>query len=208
MSVMITIIDIGMGNLGSIVNMLEKIKVKAVISSYENDIFKAEKLILPGVGSFDNAMKNLNDMHLISILNSRVNEDKIPILGICLGIQLFTRQSEEGVLPGLGWIDATTVKFKFNGENAKLKVPHMGWNTVNLKRDNSLYCGLLNEPRFYFVHSYHIICNNTQDILSTTHYGYDFVSSIQSGNIYGTQFHPEKSHKFGMKVLQNFAEIG
>jgi glutamine amidotransferase len=205
---MITIIDIGMGNLGSIVNMLEKIKVKAVISSDENDIFKAEKLILPGVGSFDNAMKNLNDMHLISILNSRVNEDKIPILGICLGIQLFTKRSEEGVLPGLGWIDATTVKFNFSVENVQLKVPHMGWNTVNPKHDSSLFCGLLNESRFYFVHSYHIICNNTQDILSTTHYGYDFVSSIQSGNIYGTQFHPEKSHKFGMKVLQNFAETG
>jgi len=208
LSVMITIIDIGMGNLGSIANMLEKIKVKAVISSDENDIFKAEKLILPGVGSFDNAMKNLNDMHLISILNLRVNEDKIPILGICLGIQLFTKRSEEGVLPGLGWIDATTVKFNFSGENAQLKVPHMGWNTVNPKHDNSLFYGLRNESRFYFVHSYHIICNNTQDILSTTHYGYDFVSSIQSGNIYGTQFHPEKSHKFGMKVLQNFVETG
>ena len=205
---MIAIVNIGMGNLGSILNMLEKIKVKSIISSDVNDILKAEKIILPGVGSFDNAMKNLTDMNLVPLLNERVLKDKIPILGICLGIQLFTRQSEEGILPGLGWIDAATARFRFDGENAKLKVPHMGWNTVKPKHDSSLFSGLLQEPRFYFVHSYHIVCNNDQDVLATTHYGYDFVSSIESGNIYGTQFHPEKSHRFGMKVLKNFAEIG
>lgn len=199
------IIDIGTGNLGSIRNMLKKINKKAIIASKTEDILSAEKIILPGVGSFDSAMKKIQVLHLRPILESQVLKNKVPILGICLGIQMLTKGSEEGILPGLGWIDAKTVRFKFN--DPTLKIPHMGWNSAQPLRDDSLFFNMYPDARFYFVHSYHIECINEADILSITHHGYDFVSSVQKGNIYGTQFHPEKSHKFGMKIFQNFAEL-
>lgn len=203
---MIVIIDYGMGNLGSVLNMVRKIGADAIISSKISDIEKADKLILPGIGSFDNGMKNLDKLGFIPILNKKVLEDKTPILGICLGIQLFTKKSEEGKLPGLGWIDAETIKFKFEKKNNNLKIPHMGWNTVDVKKKLSIFKDTYEDERFYFVHSYHLVCNNKKDILSTTHHGYDFVSSIKKDNIIGTQFHPEKSHKYGLKILQNFIE--
>jgi glutamine amidotransferase len=202
---MITIIDIGMGNLQSISNMLARLKVKSMISCNIGDIEKAEKLILPGVGSFDNAMNSLNKNNLIPVLSKRVITDRIPILGICLGIQLFSKKSEEGNLPGLGWIDAETVRFQFNAKQ-NMKIPHMGWNTVIVKDKESLFKGMNGEIRFYFVHSYYLKCNNEEDILSLTPYGFDFISAIHRDNIYGTQFHPEKSHKFGMQLLNNFVE--
>ena len=202
---MITIIDIGMGNLGSISNMLTRLKVKSVISHNPGDIESAEKLILPGVGSFDNAMNSLKNNNLIPALFKRVMTEKVPILGICLGIQLFSRKSEEGNLPGLGWIDAETVRFNFN-ENHYMKIPHMGWNSVTVKDSESLFQGMNGEIRFYFVHSYYLKCYDESDILSTTSYGFEFVSSIRRDNIYGTQFHPEKSNKFGMQLFQNFVE--
>lgn len=201
---MITIIDYGMGNLGSIVNMVNRIGGSSEITSDISKIALAEKIILPGVGSFDKAMENLKKMDLIKILNKKVINDKVPVLGICLGMQLLTKSSEEGILPGLGWIDGKVLKFQI-GEN--LKVPHMGWNHLNIQKKNQLLKNLHSESRFYFVHSYFFSCNNHDDILSTTEYGKEFTSSVNKDNIFGVQFHPEKSHKFGMQLLENFIEI-
>ena len=202
---MITIINYGMGNLGSIQNMFKRIKVESEITGDIEKIASAKKILLPGVGAFDAAMQKIESAGLVDVLNKKVLVEKIPTLGICLGMQLLTRSSEEGKLPGLKWIDAETIKFSFN--NHSLKIPHMGWNTVNIKKESRFINDLPDEPRFYFVHSYYVHCNNTADVLTTTHYGIDFHSIIQHENIYGAQFHPEKSHKFGMKILENFARI-
>jgi len=203
---MITIVDYGMGNLGSVRNMLKKIGISSQISSEAEKIAEATKLILPGVGAFDNAMQNLGNLGLIPVLKRKVIEEKTPFLGICLGMQLLTKRSEEGSLSGLGWIDAETVRFRFSG-GENLKIPHMGWNTIAVRKESPLYDGLLEEPRFYFVHSYYVACNNPSDVLTTTDYGIDFCSSLACGNVFGVQFHPEKSHKFGMRLLKNFAEL-
>ena len=202
---MIVIIDYKMGNLGSILNMLKKVGTPGIISSDPDTIRQADKLILPGVGAFDNGMKNLNELGLIPVLAGKVLQERTPILGICLGMQLMTKSSDEGKLPGLGWIDAATVRFR-HAPSTPLKVPHMGWNTVNVRKDSPLFADMFPEPRFYFVHSYHAECRDAADVLTTTHYGYDFVSAFQRGNIMGVQYHPEKSHKFGMQLLRNFAE--
>jgi glutamine amidotransferase len=203
---MIVIIDYGMGNLGSILNMLKKIGARAVISSEIQVIATADKLILPGVGAFDNGMRNLNERGFIEVLVRKVRTARTPILGICLGMQLFSKRSEEGSLEGLGWIDADTERFRFDGPIAGLKIPHMGWNTVQVVKESPLLNAMYEEPRFYFIHSYHVVCRNQTDVLTKTNYGIDFVSSVARENIIGVQFHPEKSHKFGMKLLQNFAE--
>lgn len=196
-----------MGNLGSLFNMLKKIGIPAVISSDISAIGKAEKLILPGVGAFDNGIRNLNKLGLIPILNDKVIKEQTPILGVCLGMQLLTKKSEEGKLDGLGWIEAKTVKFRFDKGQDNLKIPHMGWNTVIPKREDPFFNDMDENTRFYFVHSYHVVSEREENILSTTNYGYDFVSSIKKDNIIGVQFHPEKSHKYGMKLLKNFAEL-
>lgn len=204
---MIAIIDYGVGNLGSIANMLKKVGVKSVITSNSKAIADAEKLILPGVGAFDNGMQNLRACGLADLLDQQVLEARKPILGLCLGMQLFTLKSEEGVEPGLGWLEAATVRFSFNGAtSSSLKVPHMGWNYIQPKRSDPLLADLPNESRFYFVHSYHLVCSNTDDVLASTNYGYNFPAMVNRGNIYGAQFHPEKSHKYGMTLLKNFAE--
>lgn len=203
---MIVVIDYGMGNLGSIMNMFKKIGAEAVLTSDPAEIEKAAKIVLPGVGAFDAGMKKLEDLGLIPVLNHKVIEDKTPTIGVCLGMQLLTNSSEEGNLPGLGWIDAKTVKFSFNAEKSiKNKIPHMGWNTVEIKKQHAIFENMYPEPRFYFVHSYHVRCNDRENILTETFHGYSFTSSITQGNITGVQFHPEKSHKFGMKLLNNFA---
>ncbi len=202
---MITIIDYGAGNIGSIQNMIRKIGGQAIVSSKEEDIYNAEKLILPGVGSFDYGMRQLNNSGLIESLNKKVLVDKTPILGICLGVQLFTKGSEEGDLEGLSWFDAETIKFNIPSER-KLKVPHMGWNEVVLKKESKLFTDMYDDPRFYFVHTYHLKSNSPEDVLTETTYGYNFVSALEKENIVGVQFHPEKSHKFGMKILSNFIQ--
>jgi glutamine amidotransferase len=205
---MIVIIDYGMGNLGSIQNMLKKIGAQAVISSDIQAVERADKLILPGVGAFDTGMKQLEELGLIDVLNDKVLNRKTPTLGVCLGMQLLMQGSEEGVRPGLGWIDGETIRFRFDPKQTNLKIPHMGWNTVTIIRDGTLFKGLnQEEARFYFVHSYHVVCNREEDILARSFYGYDFASAVQRGNIMGTQFHPEKSHKFGMKIYENFVEL-
>jgi glutamine amidotransferase len=211
---MITIVDYGVGNLGSIINMLKKVGAKAQASSDPDVLRQAEKLILPGVGAFDAGMKKLDETGLVPVLNELVLERKVPVIGLCLGMQLMTKRSEEGKEAGLGWIDAQTVRFKFGAENAHLKVPHMGWNTLDICRQHPLVAdpstgsghSLGPESRFYFVHSYHIVCADETDVVANTDYGYPFAAIIAKGNILGAQFHPEKSHKYGMKLLKNFAE--
>lgn len=203
---MIVIVDYGVGNLGSIKNMFKKIGVKAEPSSDPAVLRDAEKLILPGVGAFDVGMRQLRERGLIGLLNELVLEKKVPVLGHCLGLQLMTKRSAEGVESGLGWIDAECVRFKFEVDQAHLKVPHMGWNVLDICRPHPLVADLGSEARFYFVHTYHIVCANESDVVAYTDYGYDFASVIQRGNIVGAQFHPEKSHKFGMQFLRNFAE--
>ena len=202
---MIIIIDYGMGNLGSIANMLHKIGMPGVVSGDPEIIAKADKLVLPGVGAFDAGMSNLESRGLVSILNKQVLECHVPILGICLGMQLFSKISEEGILPGLGWVNAETVRFRFDADHKNLKIPHMGWNTVNICKDSILFDNIKMPSRFYFVHSYHVVCEDQADILTKTVHGYDFVSSLVHANITSVQFHPEKSHKFGMGFLKNWA---
>lgn len=203
---MIVVVDYGVGNLGSIVNMFKKVGVRALASSDPALIESAEKLILPGVGAFDAAMRKLNETGLVPLLNDLVNERKIPVLGLCVGLQLMTKGSEEGQLAGLGWFDAETIRFKFEGENAHLKIPHMGWNTVQVRRQHPLVSDWDDESRFYFVHSYHVVAKELDAVLAETDYGVSIHSLLGRGNIMGAQFHPEKSHKYGMRLLKNFAE--
>jgi len=200
----IVIVNFEMGNLGSIANIIKKIGTMAQITSNTSIISKADKLILPGVGAFDHGMQNLLKGGLINILNELVLIQKKPILGICLGMQLMTKRSDEGVLPGLCWIDAETVRFKFYDVQGKPKIPHMGWNTLNICKNKELFDGIEKEPRFYFVHSYHVACKNEHDILAKSFHGYEFVSSFKHDNITGVQFHPEKSHKYGLRFLRNW----
>jgi imidazole glycerol-phosphate synthase subunit HisH len=202
---MITIINYGMGNLGSVLNMFKRIGVSAKISDNIKEIEQAEKLLLPGVGAFDAAMDLINKSGLLPVLNYKATEEKIPTLGICLGMQLLTNGSDEGILEGLKWIDADTKKFEFADNN--MKVPHMGWNFIQPQNSSSLMNELDNNSKFYFVHSYYVQCKNETDVLANTQYGSAFHSIIQNENIYGAQFHPEKSHKYGMQLLTNFSKI-
>ena len=185
--------------------MLAYLGIESRISADHSDIAYADRLILPGVGHFQHGMEQLEQLGLVDVLNKEVLENKKPILGICLGMQLLTKYSEEGNLAGLGFIDAQTKKFEL--PDATLKVPHMGWNTVEFKKDSPMNKAISFNPRYYFVHSYFVDCANQDDILCTTQYGHEFVSGFQHQNIFGLQFHPEKSHKFGMELLTNFSKI-
>jgi glutamine amidotransferase len=204
---MIVIVDYGMGNLGSIFNMLKKVGAKVAISSNADDIQQAEKLILPGVGAFDTGMLRLQELNLIDVLHDTVIIRKTPTLGVCLGMQLLLNRSKEGKQPGLGWIEGESVRFHFDSNQTNLKVPHMGWNTVAIQQESALFKGLEQEARYYFVHSYHVVCDRMEDRLAMTDYGYSFVSAVQRENILGVQFHPEKSHKFGMQLYKNFVAL-
>jgi len=199
---MIVIVDYNCGNLGSVQNMIRKLGFKSVMSSDPEIIRSAEKLILPGVGSFDTGMKQLNSLNLIEILNQKVMTEKVPVLGICLGMQLMTKASEEGVLTGLSWVDAEVLKFSLIEHG--LKVPHMGWNFVNVMKETKLTSDMFDVNRFYFVHSFYVRVSNRDEILFETNYGNVFTSGFEKENILGVQFHPEKSHKFGLKLLSNF----
>lgn len=203
---MTAIINYGLGNLTSILNMHEYLGIEAMITDNKEDIKNASRLILPGVGHFKKGMENLYSSGLKDVLDKLVLVQEKPVLGICLGAQLMTKHSDEGDVEGLGWIDATTVAFdqeKLDG----LKVPHMGWADIIIKDDNPLWKDMKAEPRFYHVHSYHFDFTEPNEISATSEYGYEFVSAFHKNNIYGTQFHPEKSHRFGMKVLENFSGI-
>ena len=203
---MIAIINYGLGNLSSIQNMCKRLGIDAKVTNDESEIRNASKLILPGVGHFKRGMENLNGSGLRPLLDELVLNQKKPILGICLGAQLMTKHSEEGDIDGLGWVDAVTVRFdqaKING----LKVPHMGWTDIKTINQNPLWSNLPTDPRFYFVHTYHFKFDKKEEISAVSNYSYEFACAFHKDNIYGTQFHPEKSHKFGMKVLENFNKL-
>lgn len=203
---MIVIIDYGIGNLASVFNMFKKIGVKdVIISNSHNDIERASKLLLPGVGAFDAGMHNLESSGLLEILNKKALIDKVPFLGICLGMQLLTRSSEEGIKKGLGWIDAETLKFNFNPDLG-FRIPHMGWDYINVIKKN-LLVSENEKSRYYFVHSYYVKCDSPDQSIATCNYGKDFTCMVNKDNIFGAQFHPEKSLRFGMKLLDNFAKI-
>ena len=204
---MIVIVDYGVGNLGSIINMLKKAGAKAIASSDPDVLQQAEKLILPGVGAFDAGMNKLHECGLVPLLNLLALEKKVPFLGLCLGLQLMTRKSEEGQTRGLGWLDAETLRFKFDASQSHLKVPHMGWNTIEIRQSHRLFKDLDPEARFYFVHSFYVQSHDPEVVLAETDYGGCFHSIFAKDNIMGFQFHPEKSHKYGMRLLKNFAEM-
>jgi len=202
----IIIIDYGMGNLRSVQKKIQRVGSEAEITADIDTIVQANKLILPGVGHFSNGVKKLKEKGIWNVLNKKVLVQRTPVLGICLGMQLMATRSEEGDDEGLGWFDADIIKFIVE-DQLKYKVPHMGWNNAAVNKESVLFQGIAEDSMFYFVHSYHIKCNDEQDILTTTEYEYPFTSSIQKGNIFGTQFHPEKSHDSGEIVLRNFINI-
>jgi glutamine amidotransferase len=202
---MITIVDYGVGNLASIQNMLKKGGVSAVISSRREDIVKSAKLILPGMGHFDNCMQRFNQSQLRTLIEKKVLEEKVPVLGICVGLQMFMESSEEGKEQGLGWIKGPTIRFRSEKMEPGQKIPNMGWLEIKSKKDSRLLSNL-NDARFYFAHSYHVVPDNANDALLEAHYGYNFATAVERENIIGVQFHPEKSHRFGMQLLKNFIE--
>ncbi len=204
---MIVIIDYGIGNLQSVQRSFQRIGAAAMISSKHEDLMSAERIVLPGVGSFAEGMDHLKRFGLLPVLNQKVLEQGTPFLGICLGFQMLTKGSEEGDTEGLGWIDAETKHFHFDGPGSQYRVPHMGWNDLSAKRENPLLNGLSDASCFYFAHSYYVTCDDQSAILATTQYGREFVTVIQKGNIFGTQFHPEKSQANGLAVLRNFVEF-
>lgn len=198
------IIDYGLGNLGSIYNMLDVIGEDPIITDNPKKLHECDRLILPGVGAFDAGMKNLEEKDLSNCLKKEVSEGK-SILGICLGMQLLGRKSEEGSSLGLGFIPFDTVKFSFD-KTLKLKIPHMGWDIVTFTQENKLLSEIDGRQRYYFVHSYHAKCDSERNVLMRCEYGYEFAASVVNENVYGVQFHPEKSHDFGMRLLKNFVE--
>jgi glutamine amidotransferase len=204
---MICIVDYKIGNTRSIQNMVYRAGFDAIISNRYEDIKNANRLILPGVGHFEKAMEMLDQYDLLELLNQVVLLDKKPVLGICLGMQLMTQHSEEGNCKGLGWIDATTMKFNPD-DTFDVKVPHMGWNTVEFVKSDNLLKDMPKPSRFYFVHSYYVNCNHETDVFSHTHHGIKFASAFRKNNIIGVQFHPEKSHKYGLSFLRNFCAYG
>ncbi|WP_367606914.1 imidazole glycerol phosphate synthase subunit HisH [Legionella sp. W05-934-2] len=203
---MIVVVDYKMGNIGSIVNMFKKLGEDVTVSDQKKDILQADKLILPGVGAFDTGITHLEKLDLIDVLNEKVLKDKTPILGICIGMQLMAKSSEEGVRKGLSWFDAEVKKFDFQQDDKKLRVPCIGWNMVKPMMKDILFNGE-DEFRFYFVHSYYFDTQHSADILAVSTYGFDYPCAVKRENIYGVQFHPEKSHKFGLQMFRNFIQL-
>ena len=196
-----------MGNLRSVQKAFEKIGCNAIITNNHEVIKNSSKIVLPGVGAFKDGMKHLEELGLIDILNEEIIKNKKPFLGICLGMQLTAKKSyENGETDGLGWIDAEVIKFDFIVSDKKLKIPHVGWNNVNYQNDNILFKDIPNSSDFYFVHSYYFKTAEKY-IAGTTDYGFEFTSSVQKDNIFGVQFHPEKSQEVGLKILENFVKI-
>lgn len=203
---MITVIDYGAGNIGSVLNMIKHVGGKAEVARDAEGVLAAQKILLPGVGSFDNAMTRLAALGLVEPLKQRAREG-FPLLGICLGMQLLANGSEEGTMAGLGLIAGKVRRFRFEGQTAALKIPHMGWNRVTPVIPHALTQGLEHDARFYFVHSYYFDCENPEDVLLQSEYGLSFTSGVQRGNVMGLQFHPEKSHRYGMQLIKNFVGI-
>lgn len=203
---MLLIVDYGMGNVSAIKNMLSRIGISDVlISADPRDCERADKIILPGVGAFDAAVRNLEERSLREPLVRAARQRRVPMLGICLGMQLLTESSEEGKLRGLGLIPAVVKRFDAALSGMRLPIPHMGWNEVNVVRRHSLFEDATSELRFYFVHSFHVVCRDRADVIGVTQHGYTFDAAIARDNVVGVQFHPEKSHQFGKHLLANFA---
>jgi glutamine amidotransferase len=203
---MITIIDYGVANLGSMRNMLARIGAEARCAASADEVAAATKLILPGIGAFDHGVSELAKRGLLDMIRERVVEHRVPILGVCLGAQLLGNSSAEGTLGGLELLDFRCERF-IPDPAAGIRVPHMGWSHIKPSREDPILRGLDDSARFYFVHSYHLVCKDPADVLATARYGIEFTALVQKGHIYGAQFHPEKSHRFGMQLLRNFSEL-
>lgn len=204
---MITIIDYGLGNIQAFVNVYKRLHIPIAVAKKSSELVGATKLILPGVGAFDHAMLRFNDSGMREDVTKMVQEQKMPVLGICVGMQMLADSSDEGVVPGLGWVPGKVRLFTNMPNLEKIPVPHMGWNDVKPVTESALFKGMEENLRYYFLHSYFFECNNPQNIAATASYGLDFSCAVSSGNVYGVQFHPEKSHHFGVNLLKNFAEL-
>ncbi len=204
---MIAIVNYGLGNIQAFANIYKRLNIPAQIASTPDDLKIAERVILPGVGAFDWAMSRLNESGMRGALEELVIGRSLPVLGICVGMQILANRSDEGKLPGLGWIKGEVKGFNERESVEKLRLPHMGWNDVMPQNEDSLFKDLQSEARFYFLHSYYFVTQNQDNVLAVTDYGGPYASSIVSGNIYGVQFHPEKSHQWGIQLLKNFAEL-
>ncbi len=203
---MIALVDYGLGNIEAFANIYRRLGIEAWAARTVDDLQRASRIILPGVGAFDWAMTRLQESGLREALDAQVLGAKKPVLGICVGMQMMARSSEEGELPGLGWIDATVVKFDTAAFEGSTHLPHMGWNDTRPASTETLFSGL-GMPRYYFLHSYFMQPDREETILATSSYGVAFTAAVRSGNVYGTQFHPEKSHHWGVQLLKNFAEL-
>ena len=204
---MISIIDYGVGNVLAFANVYHRLDIPAAIASTPEQLENASKLILPGVGAFDHAVGRLNASGMRPKLDELVRERRVPILGVCVGMQMLAASSEEGDLDGLGWVGGEVLKLDAGASDDVTRLPHMGWNDVAPVGESPLFSGLEHDARFYFLHSYYFQSANNEDVLAETHYGITFSCAVQSGNTYGVQFHPEKSHRFGTRLLKNFAEL-
>jgi glutamine amidotransferase len=204
---MITIIDYGLGNIKAFANVYKKLEVPIKIARCADDLKGADKIILPGVGAFDYAIQRLEKSGMRQTLDEIVLNHGLPVLGICVGMQMLAHSSEEGRLAGLGWIDAEVKRFNLSSFTYFACVPHMGWDDIKVVKRNGLLHEIDNDARFYFLHSYYVTCKRQEDVIAVTDYGGEFVCAVSSGNIFGVQFHPEKSHQWGVQLLKNFAEL-
>lgn len=204
---MITIINYGLGNILAFVNVYNRLNIPVAVAKSADDLRNATRLILPGVGSFDHAMQQLDQSGMRQIVEQLVMEEKMPVLGICVGMQMLAKSSDEGDLSGLGWIDGKVKKFDLSAMPPETNLPHMGWNDVIPVADSGLFKGMERDSRFYFLHSFYFDCNQQSNVLAVSDYGGNFSCAVRQGNVYGVQFHPEKSHHFGSQLLKNFSEI-
>jgi len=202
---MITIINYGLGNINAFVNIYKKHGISIKVATTVNDLENATRIILPGVGSFDQAMILFDKSGMRSAVDKMVLTEGIPLIGICVGMQMLAHSSEEGILPGLGYIDGVVRKFDQSKLIPKLNLPHMGWNDIRPSNGSVLFNNLSLNPLFYFLHSYYFDCNDNANSIATTDYGEEFTCAVNHKNIYGVQFHPEKSHQNGIQLLKNFA---
>ena len=204
---MITIVNYGSGNISAIGNIYERLRIPYKVAHTPEEVTGAEKIILPGVGAFDETISKLDHSGFRKVLDEEVLQNKVPVIGICVGMQILAKSSEEGSLPGLGYIDGTVKKIDKSLLPHKPKLPHLGWNAVELNKNTRLFEGIDTAEGFYFLHSYYFECTNDEDVMTRTQYGKNFASSVNHNNIYGVQFHPEKSHHNGMNLLKNFAGL-
>lgn len=204
---MIAIIDYGVGNIRAFANIYKKLNVPFKIAQKAEDLEHVDKLILPGVGAFDHAMSQLDASGMRQKLDELVLEKELPVVGICVGMQMLAKSSDEGQLPGLGWINSSVKKFDESKIKFKTHLPHMGWNDIHVIKKNPLMKGLEHNAKFYFLHSYYFECNQSEDAIATADYGIEFTCAVNKKNVYGVQFHPEKSHEYGIQLLNNFSDL-